>query len=112
MRHFFETLAVAALAGGMGEAPSARALIAPSRLAQRSPASPVRTLRSAVDVTAVAIRADLHQTAAAGAAKQTGTDLHRHSKPMKQGGFLGETGAILQVDRAALHTIQQVRCRG
>ena len=86
MRHFlFSPLAIAALALGMGEAPTARIPVTPTGFPLGLTPGGFRAPLSAVDVAPVAVAADHHLAPATGAGEQTRAALHRLLLPMRAG---------------------------
>ena len=65
---------------GVCQSPSQAALVAPAGLAQRLATSTRTAPIGAVDLAAVAARADMHVLAATGAKKEPGCVVHRRSK--------------------------------
>jgi hypothetical protein len=96
MRHFlFLALPIAALAGGMGEAPAPALLIAPSGPLQRSPPSLPRTVASAVDIAPVTVAAQGDLAVTTGTVEKTGCEFHRQLPPMRAGPVSAGEGYLL-----------------
>ena len=86
MRHFFSTaLAIAPLAGGVQESAPPGGLIATAGLPQALPPGGLRTSRTTVALTAVAVAADSHLPATAGTVEKASSVLHRQHLPMRTG---------------------------
>ena len=86
MRHFLPSPpAIAVLAFGMGEAASARFLVALTGRPHGSMAGGFRAPPTAVEVAAVAVAADHHLAPTTGAVEQTRAALHRLLLPMRAG---------------------------
>ena len=86
MRHFLlSPLAIAALALGMGEAPTTAVLVTSAGFSHGSTTGGLCTPRTAVTIAPVAVAADHHLTATAGTVEQTCTTPHRALPPMRAG---------------------------
>jgi hypothetical protein len=86
MRHFRSSpLAIATLAGGVGEAAPARSLVTPRGLAAGLTAGALRAPLTAVDVAPVAVAADHHLALTTGTVEHTRAALHRLLLPMRAG---------------------------
>ena len=109
MRHFlFAPLAIAALALGMGEAPTAAVLVTSACFSHGLITGGSCTPLTAVAIAPVAAAADHHLAATAGAIEQTCTALHRALLPMRAG-FLSNRETYFRV---AVHCTVGARYRG
>ena len=109
MRHFLlSPLAIAALARGMGEAPSAAILVTSAGLSHGSTTGSLRTPRTAVSIAPVAVAADHHLAVTAGTVEQTCTAPHRALLPMRAG-FQSNRETYFRV---AVHCTVGARYRG
>ena len=79
MRHAFAPRPKSLGSLGVRQAPSAAALVVPTGLAQRSPPSERSAAVGAVDLAAVAARADIHLLVATCAEKEASCIVHRRS---------------------------------
>ena len=79
MRHVLVPRTKALGSLGVRQAPSQAALVTPAGLAQRLPTSTRTAPIGAVDLAAVAARADMHVLAATRAEKEAGCIVHRRS---------------------------------
>ena len=109
MRHFlFSPLAIAALALGMGEAPTAPCLVTLTGCSHGLTTGGACTPLTAVKIAPVAVAADHHLTTTAGAVEQTCTALHRALLPMRAG-FQSNRETYFRV---AVHCTVGARYRG